>query len=272
MLGRSHLLVGAGGWLVAAPPLMSALGYPMDKAQVAAGAVVVAGTSMFPDLDTVNSTIARSLGPVTYVIARGVSKISGGHRNGTHSLLCALLMTLIAAWALNEPFGNIVKFALCIFFVSLAVRALTEADGAICFALSALIGATCASVAGGVEWLVAAAGMGCLLHMLGDALTSEGVPLLYPFSRRRFKLPVIQRTGNGVEKIIASACGLAVCWLMATMVFVPIFKETSQIQTQPVSAQERSGTSKACQQLHRRLGRNRQAQGALKKVCGAPEG
>ena len=195
---------------------------------------------MFTDLDTPNSTIAHSLGPVTRYMARIIGALTGGHRNGTHSLLWALLATLLTAWGLAELDDAWLKIGLCVFFISLAVRALTEVDGPICFALSAILGATAASVAPGSEWLIAAVGLGCLLHMLGDALTPEGVPALMPFSDRRFSLPVIGATGDTREKLIAGLCGLGCCWLLATTVFAPMWaSDSSTAQARELRGSER---------------------------------
>jgi membrane-bound metal-dependent hydrolase YbcI (DUF457 family) len=235
MMGRSHLMLGAGGFLLLANPILEQFHTHLDSAQLAAGAVVTAGTSMFPDLDTENSTIAHALGPVTRILARFVGTVSGGHRNGTHGLLFAAMMTMLTAWGVQQTASPWVKLGVCTFFVCLAVRVLTEARGLICLALAALIGATVATVPGD-QWLVCAVGLGCLLHMLGDFLTAEGVPLLYPFSRRRFSLPIIRETGNKTEGVIAFGCGLACCWLMATMVFVPMWKTNNAPSKTPAAA------------------------------------
>lgn len=43
--------------------------------------------------------------------------------------------------------------------------------------------------------------LGYLFHVLGDALSVSGVPLLYPFTEKRFKIP-LYTTGGWREKII----------------------------------------------------------------------
>lgn len=43
--------------------------------------------------------------------------------------------------------------------------------------------------------------LGYLFHVLGDALSSSGVPLLYPFTKRRFMIPLYS-TGGIREHVI----------------------------------------------------------------------
>lgn len=50
--------------------------------------------------------------------------------------------------------------------------------------------------------------MGYGLHLLADALTVEGIPWLWPFTRRRFGLPLI-RTGGVGEYFFMVAFGVA---------------------------------------------------------------
>ena len=44
-------------------------------------------------------------------------------------------------------------------------------------------------------------GVGCISHLLADALTITGVPLLWPLTRHRFKLPLV-RTGGRSERLV----------------------------------------------------------------------
>jgi hypothetical protein len=67
MMGRSHALSGAAAFVAAAPLLdwVTNIG-PLE---LAAGAVVTAGASMLPDLDHPSSTIARTFGWPTQLLA-----------------------------------------------------------------------------------------------------------------------------------------------------------------------------------------------------------
>ncbi|MBN1284539.1 MAG: metal-dependent hydrolase [Anaerolineae bacterium] len=55
-----------------------------------------------------------------------------------------------------------------------------------------------------------AAALGVVAHLLADALTITGVPLLWPLVKRRVGLPIM-RTGGRLERaIIPALVGLAI--------------------------------------------------------------
>ncbi|GAA3193562.1 metal-dependent hydrolase [Actinocorallia longicatena] len=88
MMGRTHALSGLALFTAGTYPLH----LPAD--QIAIGAVVCAGAAVLPDIDHHGSNIARTFGPITRGFAWTIGKMSGGHRNGTHS---ALGVGLVAA-------------------------------------------------------------------------------------------------------------------------------------------------------------------------------
>ena len=93
--------------------------------------MVCAGAALLPDADHRRATIAHSLPPVSNAICAGIGEVSGGHRNGTHSLLGIAAFTLLA-WVLglwtmeNSRFGIIYPGAglLAVLLVSFALKAL----------------------------------------------------------------------------------------------------------------------------------------------------
>src|SRR6266508_3347748 len=100
MMARSHALLGAAGWLAAAPVVSDAVHRPLDLPTLAC-----AGAALLPDLDHHDGLIANSLGPPTRLLARVVARISGGHRHATHSLLFGLLAGGLA-WAIARYAGR----------------------------------------------------------------------------------------------------------------------------------------------------------------------
>lgn len=229
MMGKSHLLLGSAGWLTIGVPLTElASNAQLGPAEVAAGLVVCAGAAMFPDLDHPQATVSRSLGPVTQSFSKFFSRVMGGHRNGSHSILFAagifFLLSLVFG---RETDGvlTVVAFGICLLSSSLVLRVLTRADGLISAILSAIIAATLLSVTAGAptdNWIIYAVAIGILLHDLGDAMTVEGVPLFYPMSRKRYKFPIVGRTDSMREKIVAAASGILATILLFVMVYQPI--------------------------------------------------
>lgn len=89
MMGSRHALSGAalclGGGILALPAL----------AGVALFSTLGAGFSVLPDIDHPDSGVAKCLGPISRGMAWGVSRMSGGHRNGTHSFAGAAAFTML---------------------------------------------------------------------------------------------------------------------------------------------------------------------------------
>ncbi len=129
MLGKSHALSGAVGWLALSAGAVT-LGRPLSGWTVTAGAVVSTACAILPDIDHEGSTVARTLGPVTRVVASVVSVLSarlrlvscghclsrpsrGGHRGVTHTAAGALaagVLVALGGWLGGERFGLAVLF------------------------------------------------------------------------------------------------------------------------------------------------------------------
>jgi len=59
MMARSHALLGAAGWLAAAPVVSDAIHQPLDLPALAASTLVCAGAALLPDLDHHDGLIAN---------------------------------------------------------------------------------------------------------------------------------------------------------------------------------------------------------------------
>jgi membrane-bound metal-dependent hydrolase YbcI (DUF457 family) len=221
MMARSHALLGAAGWLAAAPMVASATHHPLDPVTLAASTGVCAGAALLPDLDHQDGLIATALGPLTHLLARGVAKLSGGHRHATHSLLFGGLMGLLS-WALVSVGGRGAMLALAMLCVAFALRAIRLAElgsnqrlhwPQVALVAAAVTWTEARFVPGVWPWLPVAVAAGCWLHLLGDLLTPEGVPLLWPW-RERFAFPVIDHTDSwGETFVVVPALGLAILTL-----------------------------------------------------------
>ncbi|MHB8262365.1 MAG: metal-dependent hydrolase [Acidimicrobiales bacterium] len=191
----------------------------------------VAGAALLPDFDTPDSMVARTLPPMTTWIARGVRRVSGGHRQATHGLLASATMGL-AAWGLmfvhivpTVPYPALL-FGFCLY---LAIYALTERiAGTGHFLALALAGlatwATWRTIGFGM-WIPLAVVSGCILHLAGDALTEGGVPLFWP-ANRRFSMPVLGRTDSGKER----AAGWVLLGLVGVLSVAPVLTLASYIR------------------------------------------
>lgn len=233
MKGAHHALCGAAAWVAVASTAPWTLGwYPTSPLGVVTGALVCAGAALAPDADHHDATVANSLRPLSQWVCDVVGKVSGGHRNGTHSLLGIAAFTGLA-WAVGkvtvatEVLGDLAVGAglvsvLLVAFAAQALRLTRRRRDSWPLALAL---ATFITVAAPTEWdwLPVAVGLGAAVHVAGDMLTDAGVPLLWPWEPRpprwwrrtpvldevwsrggHFALPVLGTTGSWRERALVA--------------------------------------------------------------------
>ena len=206
MMGGHHAASGAAAWVAIASTGPYTLGwYPLDATGILIGGMATAGTALVCDWDHRHSTVANSLPPLSNVIAVGIENASGGHRQGTHSVLGAAFFVLLATLAgqiqLQTDWGLLSVGAglLCMFMINIAAKALKlfPKAGFISnwlFAL-AMAGLVTWFAPDQWTWLPISMLTGVVVHIVGDMITTGGVPLLWPIVIKppRFlrKLPVL---------------------------------------------------------------------------------
>jgi membrane-bound metal-dependent hydrolase YbcI (DUF457 family) len=222
VLGRSHVIISATGYLAVAASLPAIAGtHPLTPAQIGATVAVAGGAGLLPDLDLKGSSISRALPPISSALSHCLSKLCGGHRQGSHGLLFAAVAGIALTFGLASSAGRFVAAGLALLCCALVLRCLTEARGLVCAGLAALPALAVSAVAP-AQALVVAVVVGVLLHDLADAVTHEGVPPLWPFSKRRLRLPLV-RTGGKRETAVAGLAGLAALYLLGMTVLLPVF-------------------------------------------------
>lgn len=184
MMGRTHALTGAIAGLALCQPVPE-----LTALHTLTVAAVTAGAALWPDMDHPQSTAANAVGPVTRIPAALISVISGGHRNGTHSLIgiaAAGVVTIGAALIGGFVLGLWVAFLVAIGTGSLLGRSRPAMAGHVLVFL--LIGGLATTTAvfdpprTGI--IVAAVMLGFAVHIAGDVITEEGCPLLWPAKPR----------------------------------------------------------------------------------------
>lgn len=225
MMGKSHAVTGAAGWLVGwGWASVAGLADPgVDVLTV--GTMLCTGAALLPDLDHPHSRLAHSGGLITYGFAKMVGRIGAGihaatkltadrpdrdgHRTITHTFFFALLAgTLVtgvcgfgtvAGWL---PVGSLVAAVLVLGFTGLGAAAVRSAWGGrrrkvkvlgerrhkstvLAWVLAI---ATFVVVPAGAWWIGLAVGAGCAIHCLGDLITESGCPVLWPIPIPRTEL------------------------------------------------------------------------------------
>ena len=227
MMGAHHAACGAAAWVALTTNLHVDLTVLAEKAPflphamdigfglmhvspiaVVTGALFTAGAALASDADHHNATIAHSLPPLSNVICAGIGKVSGGHRHGTHSIVGIAAFVFIAwlagLWTMElAPFGTVYPGAgiLAVLMVAFAAKALKiipdamrKAPWVVGLSVGAFIGLFAPQEQG---WLPLAMGIGVIVHILGDMMTTEGCNLAWPFAIKPPKaianLPVIKQ-------------------------------------------------------------------------------
>ncbi|MDO5742864.1 MAG: metal-dependent hydrolase [Micrococcaceae bacterium] len=225
------------GWLPEAIPLGFGLLEQSPLAGVA-GAMVCAGAALLPDADHRRATIAHSLPPVSNAICAGIGEVSGGHRNGTHSLAGIAVFTAMA-WVLGlwtmqtSSFGLVYPGAglLAVLLVSFALKALKfipDSMAKLPWIISIPAGIFVAVFSPDEQnWLVLAVAVGCAIHVAGDMLTVGGCNLLWPikiksprFIRRIPLLKDVWKPGGRIAVPVLGRAGSLREWLMCVPVSI----------------------------------------------------
>ncbi|WP_166791697.1 metal-dependent hydrolase [Cryobacterium frigoriphilum] len=196
MMGPHHAMTGAAAWIAVTTTAGHGLGlYPVTPMGTLTGALLCAGAALLADADHTSATISRSIPVLGKLVTAGLSRASGGHRHGLHSIFavfCAWLLATGLGHLLWQPvwwpepigLGIAVMSAAAIAF---ATKALGLARGS--WTLAWLIGGLLAAVItlyapGQQDWFVVCFTLGYGIHLLGDLLTDRGLPLFWPFVPR----------------------------------------------------------------------------------------
>lgn len=221
MMGPSHALSGASVWLAGSWALDHFAGYEQSPLAIAVGTAVCAGGALLPDLDlsgkvTANrggATVARTFGVLSLFVAEVVEKISLGvyhatrlskdpdRENGHRTLTHTIPFTVLVGWGTTAAcvsFGKWAVIGILFFMIGLALRGLferwAERAGWVIVTLVSAAAAygTYLALPGdrGYPMLGLAVGVGCFVHLLGDIVTSAGIPILWPvpIGRRMWRM------------------------------------------------------------------------------------
>ena len=268
MMGPSHALSGAAVWLTGSWALEQFAGYDQSPLAIAVGTAVCAGGALFPDLDlsgkvTRNqggATVARTFGVFSLFIAEVMEKVSLGvytatklskdpeRHNGHRTLTHTLPFTVLVGWgttALCTAYGKWAVISILFFMIGLALRGLfdewAKKAGWVIVTLVSLASAyfTYLNLPGdrGYPMLGLAVGVGCFVHLMGDIITSAGVPILWPIpiKRRMWRMigipnKVAVEVGGKVETVVLRTAFTIVAVLAAAGLVAPTVLHRFNIQ------------------------------------------
>jgi len=192
MMGAHHAMTGAAAWIAVTATAGHGLGlFPVTPTGTLAGALLCAGAALLPDADHGSATISNSVPVLGKFVTSSISRASGGHRHGLHSFLAVACIWILATglglivwrpagWAEPISVGPAILTAVTVAFASKALHL------AKWWGLAWLIGLAVAAFIAlyapeQQEWFVICVALGYAVHLLGDFLTTGGLPLLWPW-------------------------------------------------------------------------------------------
>lgn len=150
--------------------------------------LVTAGMALLPDADHPKASFAHAAGGISHGISHLVTTLMGGHRQGMHSVVGVVLLTLVTAscadwwpnkWSLA---GLALLVAICT-AAGLRATGFLRRRGEAFIAGSAVAAASVYFIRADLWWLVM---LGMALHIFEDEFTGHGCALAWPFTSRRF--------------------------------------------------------------------------------------
>ncbi|GAA2331307.1 metal-dependent hydrolase [Saccharopolyspora halophila] len=202
--GPTHAMSGLAAWAaVTALADTHAIGQLSPKTWLV-GATLASGAALLPDIDHPKSTVAATFGAISRGFSAAMSGFSGfvyrltrtkrdsdregTHRGFTHTVVFAVLAGIVTTAIVQSSQGGALG-VLMFFFAGLAVRGLVhtwsaKSDALLIAGASLLLTVACWAWTGNQPTQAAAFGMavmiGCVAHFLGDAITEQGCPMLWP--------------------------------------------------------------------------------------------
>jgi membrane-bound metal-dependent hydrolase YbcI (DUF457 family) len=207
MMGTQHALLGATLWS----------GFitlqPQSLHEAVIGYAVCVGASILPDLDHPGSTVSKSLGLASQLLCALVVAVTGGHRRGTHSLLGCFAITglfLLAVELRPAWYGSaILTILLLLLFESVCRLIKRPGPGdEIAAAVAAVALAWTPQL--DLSYIPVAVLVGVLSHLLGDGITKQGIPLLWPLERKNYRLARMTAGGPLEVRFLRPVMAIAV--------------------------------------------------------------
>ena len=205
-MGKTHARQGVPAGIALAAFGAPLAGAPLPLSLGTAVAGLVVGAAVFPDIDHPDATVAHSFGPASEIVSKAIHGVSGalysitrtrwdrdrdgGHRGITHTALFAAGAGVLTWWLVHLFWLWAVGGVLFV-FGNYAVRALAGKWAYRHPLLSLAVATWCAGVltlflwAGSApeltaRWFGIAVAAGCLVHLFGDCMTTQGCPVFFP--------------------------------------------------------------------------------------------
>lgn len=243
MMGYSHAVSGAAGWLAVTSAAAGFGWYPLEPTTILAGTILCAGAALLPDADHPSATISYSIPVVGKAVTGALGSATGGHRKGMHTIWAVAVVLVI--WLLTSFVSNIetqwgpvnvVAFVTTLGLTAFATKVLRIVKNWFLAWLTGLAFAVTLHflMPESWMWIPVCVTLGYLIHLLGDFLTKGGIAWFYPWLPKPpealvntpvvnrlwqkngyFSFPILGLTGSWRENILAMLMLLYVLYALA---------------------------------------------------------
>ncbi|MBZ4662465.1 MAG: metal-dependent hydrolase [Caloramator sp.] len=183
MTGKTHLGIGV---------MFTVILSEYFKLSLTTGALVACAlASLLPDIDHPKSFINQYILPFKNKLTKTTFYITLG-----------VVIYLINSFYFNYTYFKILSFFSVLIGLSTHRNGLTHSlFGFICFV--SLFGY--AAILYGFRECIIPFSLGYIMHLIADMFTSKGIPIMYPFKKKKFKMPFTFKVGSWLGNIIESA-------------------------------------------------------------------
>ncbi|MGL4760767.1 MAG: metal-dependent hydrolase [Sarcina sp.] len=240
MLGTTHRIGGIAFGAVLPLVIQKYIGGDIHSPFIFVALTMSGGAvgSLIPDIDSVNSTIGRKVKPISKFISDKF-----GHRGGTHTILSCVLFTLLCIYISKKletylsigvnnekliifsTINAIIVVSSCLFILGTMPSKLRGPLSkkndiyVIIFLTLSTVFFTLKNTALVISYIhvyILGIILGYISHIILDLFTKEGVPLLRPLIKFRFKLLPF-KTGSFIETIFSGLNTIIIFWALTKL-------------------------------------------------------
>lgn len=216
MMGRTHALTG----LAAGTFATYSIHVPLWEG--VAGVALCAGAAILPDIDHPRSTVSNVYGPLTRAFCWLMTRATGGHRRGTHSVPGILFLGAVAHSGVmyrDRWYGMLALCTIMILCFAGAIRLLRIPGWFDDFLpIPLVIGVVCLTDIR-LDMVPYAVVLGCLVHVAGDVATKQGCPLWWPLSDRKTRLALFKTNGITEKYVVTPLVIVVIIGQLAHMFY-----------------------------------------------------
>ncbi|MGP4074207.1 metal-dependent hydrolase [Piscibacillus sp. B03] len=199
MMATGHQAMGIT-WGVAAVTLSHTLPIQLNGwIEIALFFAAVMAGSLLPDMDSMTSKVGRYVYPIAFliVIASVVAYYYASEQLWTiiqHDMVFALSIVgiIVVVFSTHRTWTH------SLLFLGIVTAYLMLLDTWLTIPHYLQVGLL----------------IGIASHIFGDFLTKQGVPLLYPFKKRRYRFWITFTTGSFMERVLIGCCLVLNIWLV----------------------------------------------------------